>query len=219
MAGEWLKLAESTELMVNRNVLIFTQPSCVALAMPPSSLCWQVPLLLFGPCSPELLIASIFGNTDLNRQSSCRRCAWLLPCPFRVGLPECRAVGRINDRTARLVCLRQSQPKPVAACRSTPGWRILCLDEHQISREHLRQFGSAFGGARGRGSDGSRPVRRVSPGTSACWASKVRPSHPPSLGDALNAGYLYLEVRCLGCNTHQTVPLKHRPATKDNVDP
>jgi hypothetical protein len=23
------------------------------------------------------------------------------------------------------------------------------------------------------------------------------------LGDALNAGYLYLEVKCLGCNTHR----------------
>jgi ribosomal protein S27E len=26
-------------------------------------------------------------------------------------------------------------------------------------------------------------------------------------GDALNAGYPYLEVRCLGCDTHQTVAL------------
>ena len=34
------------------------------------------------------------------------------------------------------------------------------------------------------------------------------PAQPsPALGDALNAGYHYLEVRCLGCNTHQTVPL------------
>jgi hypothetical protein len=29
----------------------------------------------------------------------------------------------------------------------------------------------------------------------------------PALGDLLNAGYLYLEVECLGCNTHQTVAL------------
>jgi hypothetical protein len=30
------------------------------------------------------------------------------------------------------------------------------------------------------------------------------PAQPsPALGDALNAGYLYLEVRCLGCDTHQ----------------
>jgi hypothetical protein len=34
------------------------------------------------------------------------------------------------------------------------------------------------------------------------------PAQPsPTLGDALNAGYLYLEVKCLGCNTHQTVAL------------
>jgi hypothetical protein len=31
----------------------------------------------------------------------------------------------------------------------------------------------------------------------------VQPS--PTLGDALNAGYIHLEVRCLGCDTHQTV--------------
>src|ERR1700722_13472884 len=30
---------------------------------------------------------------------------------------------------------------------------------------------------------------------------------PPALGDALNAGHGYLEVRCLGCDTHQTVAL------------
>src|SRR5713226_4214265 len=34
------------------------------------------------------------------------------------------------------------------------------------------------------------------------------PAQPsPTLGDALNAGYLHLEVRCLGCDTHQTVAL------------
>ena len=34
------------------------------------------------------------------------------------------------------------------------------------------------------------------------------PAQPsPTIGDALNAGYGYLEVRCLGCNTHQTVAL------------
>ena len=38
---------------------------------------------------------------------------------------------------------------------------------------------------------------------------------PPALGDALNAGYPYLEVRCLGCDTHQTVALDvvRRPKT------
>ncbi|CAN7311738.1 hypothetical protein LJR220_001647 [Bradyrhizobium sp. LjRoot220] len=48
----------------------------------------------------------------------------------------------------------------------------------------------------------------------ACRAWNMRmlgfqgPAQPsPALGDALNAGYLYLEVKCLGCNTHQTVAL------------
>jgi hypothetical protein len=42
------------------------------------------------------------------------------------------------------------------------------------------------------------------------------PAQPsPTLGDALNAGYVYLEVRCLGCDTHQTVALGivRRPKT------
>ena len=42
------------------------------------------------------------------------------------------------------------------------------------------------------------------------------PAQPsPTLGDALNAGYVYLEVRCLGCDTHQTVALDivRRPKT------
>jgi hypothetical protein len=34
------------------------------------------------------------------------------------------------------------------------------------------------------------------------------PAQPsPTLGEALNAGYAYLEVRCLGCDMHQTVAL------------
>jgi hypothetical protein len=42
------------------------------------------------------------------------------------------------------------------------------------------------------------------------------PAQPsPTLGHALNAGYTYLEVRCFGCDTHQTVALDivRRPKT------
>lgn len=37
----------------------------------------------------------------------------------------------------------------------------------------------------------------------------------PTLADALNAGYGYSEVKCLGCQTHQTVALDivRRPKT------
>ena len=48
----------------------------------------------------------------------------------------------------------------------------------------------------------------------ACEAWNARmlgfqgPAQPsPTLGDALNAGFVYLEVKCLGCNTHQTIAL------------
>jgi hypothetical protein len=56
----------------------------------------------------------------------------------------------------------------------------------------------------------------------ACEAWNARmpgfrgPAQPsPTFGDALNAGYVYLEVRCLGCETHQTVALDvvRRPKT------
>jgi hypothetical protein len=56
----------------------------------------------------------------------------------------------------------------------------------------------------------------------ACEAWNARmlgyrgPAQPsPTLGDALNGGYRYLEVRCLGCDTHQTVALDivRRPKT------
>ena len=46
------------------------------------------------------------------------------------------------------------------------------------------------------------------------------PAQPsPTPGDALNAGYGYLEVRCIGCDTHQTVAPRHRAATEDSTDP
>ena len=48
----------------------------------------------------------------------------------------------------------------------------------------------------------------------ACEAWNARmlgfrgPAPPsPAIGDALNGGYGYLEVKCLGCNTRQTVAL------------
>jgi hypothetical protein len=46
----------------------------------------------------------------------------------------------------------------------------------------------------------------------AAWNKRMLafqgPAQPsPTLGDALNAGYLYLEVKCLGCSSHQTVAL------------
>jgi hypothetical protein len=41
--------------------------------------------------------------------------------------------------------------------------------------------------------------------SAACSAFPAQPS--PTLGDTINAGFGYLEVKCLGCDTHQTVAL------------
>jgi hypothetical protein len=44
------------------------------------------------------------------------------------------------------------------------------------------------------------------------------PAQPsPYIGDALNAGHLCLEVRCLGCDTHQTIALGAQ--AEGNTDP
>ena len=83
------------------------------------------------------------------------------------------------------------------------------------SREHI--FGHSI-----RYSAEKAKLARLEADKLACVAWNQRmlgfkgPAQPsPALGDALNAGYLYLEVRCLGCDTHQTVALDivRRPKT------
>jgi hypothetical protein len=75
------------------------------------------------------------------------------------------------------------------------------------SRDRL--YGSSVRMAAERAAEARREADRL-----ACeaWTKRMLafkgPAQPsPSLGDALNAGYLYLEVHCLGCDTHQTVAL------------
>ena len=75
------------------------------------------------------------------------------------------------------------------------------------SREYL--FGSTIRQSAERASDARREADKLS---CQAWNNRMLgykgPAQPsPALGDALNAGYGYLEVRCLGCDTHQTVAL------------
>jgi len=83
------------------------------------------------------------------------------------------------------------------------------------SRESI--YGSSIRASAQRAAEARKQADRL-----ACEAWNQRmlgykgPAQPsPALGDALNAGYLYLEVRCLGCDTHQTVALDivRRPKT------
>jgi hypothetical protein len=85
---------------------------------------------------------------------------------------------------------------------------------HEITRIHLRRVGP-------RCPKRTTEVRKQADRL-ACEARNKRmlsfqgPAQPsPAMGDALNAAYLYLEVKCLGCDTHQAVALgiSRRPKT------
>jgi hypothetical protein len=92
-------------------------------------------------------------------------------------------------------------------------------------------YGASVRAAARRAKEARREADRL-----ACeaWTKRMPgfrgPAQPsPTLGDALNAAYLYLEVRCLGCDTHHTRPLQldvvalryryfgPRPLTEDGV--
>ena len=75
------------------------------------------------------------------------------------------------------------------------------------SRETL--YGSSVRAAAARAAEARKQADRL-----ACeaWSKRMLgfrgPAQPsPTPGDAINAGFGYLEVKCLGCNTHQTVAL------------
>jgi hypothetical protein len=113
--------------------------------------------------------------------------------------PEfCGALGRTADN-----------PQGLVACGGLSLRRILG-DDRQIPREHLWRFDTRASAHRAK--EARKEADRL-----ACEAWNKRmlgfrgPAQPsPTIGDALNAGYSYLEVRCLGCDTHHIV---RRPKT------
>ena len=97
-------------------------------------------------------------------------------------------------------------PQSVAACLSIAARRILSRMGTK-SRETI--YGASIRAAAERATEARKEADRL-----ACEAWNKRmlgfqgPAQPsPTLGDAINAGFGYLEVKCLGCNTHQTVAL------------
>jgi len=83
------------------------------------------------------------------------------------------------------------------------------------SREHI--YGPSIRQAAERAAAARKQADRLA---CAAWTKRMLgykgPAQPsPTLGDALNAGYLYLEVHCFGCDTNQTVALDivRRPKT------
>src|SRR5262245_8878169 len=83
------------------------------------------------------------------------------------------------------------------------------------SRETI--YGASVRAAAARAADARKQADRL---TCEAWNKRMLafkgPAQPsPTLGEALNAGFRHLEVRCLGCDTHQTVALEivRRPKT------
>ena len=84
--------------------------------------------------------------------------------------------------------------------------RILFAIMGSKSRDTLRVIGAGSGRARDGSAQGSRQARRRGVEQADAWLSGTGAAIA-NAGRCLNAGYRYLEVKCLGCNTHQTVAL------------
>jgi hypothetical protein len=88
-----------------------------------------------------------------------------------------------------------------------PASRANCWAMGTKSRESL--YGSSIRASAERAAEARKQADRLAV---KAWNDRLLgfqgPAQPsPTIGDALNAGYGYLEVRCLGCDTHQTVAL------------
>jgi hypothetical protein len=85
------------------------------------------------------------------------------------------------------------------------------------TKSRQRLFGSQIQASAERAKEARKVADRLAV---KAWNDRMlgyqAPAQPsPTIGDALNAGCGYLEVRCLGCDTHQTVALDiiRRPKT------
>jgi hypothetical protein len=88
-----------------------------------------------------------------------------------------------------------------------PDLREMLLAMGTKSRESI--YGASVREAAEQAADARKKADRLA---CAAWNKRMLalqgPAQPsPTLGDALNAGYGYLEVRCLGCDTNQTIAL------------
>jgi hypothetical protein len=128
-----------------------------------------------------------------------------------------------QTKTLPLLALLLDRPQPVGGTSFTARSSGLPLDRRPAilcrmgskSRETI--YGASIRAAAERATEARKDADRL--GVEA-WNKRMLgfqgPAQPsPALGDVLNAGYRYLEVKCLGCNTHQTVALDivRRPKT------
>jgi len=118
------------------------------------------------------------------------------------------AYGLAKEGVDVLVVDRAKFPRDkICAEYLSPQASRILSDMGTKSRESI--YGSSVRAAAERAKEARKQADRLAVDA---WNKRMLgfkgPAQPsPTLGDALNAGYGYLEVRCLGCNTHQTVAL------------
>ena len=128
-----------------------------------------------------------------------------------------------RDRPARLLAPLLDRPQPVGGTSSTAihsdlpvrrGPAHLC---RMGTKSRETTYGASVWAAADRATEARKAADRLAV---EAWNKRMLgfqgPAQPsPALGDAINASYRYLEVKCLGCNTHQTVALDivRRPKT------
>jgi hypothetical protein len=119
---------------------------------------------------------------------------------------------------ARAAALLVAIPSSTAICSGLPVRQVGMHPAEMGSKSRESIYGASIRAAVERATEARKEADRLA---LEAWNKRMlgfRGSAPPSptLGDALNAGYRYLEVRCLGCDTHQTVALdivRRRKAT------
>ena len=137
--------------------------------------------------------------------------------PPTTGFTFCSAVRRASAREHRFgsslasgsvrcsLCPSRHRPQSVAPCLSIVVGRIL-------SRMGTKSRETIYGASVRAAADRATERARKPTGPCEAWNKRMLgfqgPAQPsPLLGDAISAGYRYLEVKCLGCDTHQTVAL------------
>ena len=96
-----------------------------------------------------------------------------------------------------------------AICSGLPVPRGPAHPSHMGTKSRETIYGASVRAAAERATEARKEADRLAV---EAWNKRMLgfqgPAQPsPALGDAINAGYRYLEVKCLGCNTHQTVAL------------
>jgi hypothetical protein len=104
-----------------------------------------------------------------------------------------------------------------AICSGLPVHRARAHPRAMGSKSRETIYGASVRAAAERASQARKQADRLAV---EAWNKRMLgfqgPAQPsPTLGDAINSGYGYLEVKCLRCSTHQTVALDivRRPKT------